>query len=284
MVGGSDVAPGRSAPNRLGFLASPSRVRQVGHHHIRLKALSGPLLSRSSQRDSRPTYCSNDLAFGLHIRPRSQALRSSYIQLNAPSDFCFLPFDIDRAQAAFAWDEANLPAPNIIVANPGNGHAHLIYMLADPVHALAQSRSKPLRYLADIERGMIRRMEADPRYSGLIAKNDSASRWRTRWLALFLTVWCSSTLPSPAPTNAASCSGNMRSAWAATAPCSTSCARSPTAKCWPASEQNMSAVQFRTRIEHIAAKLTSSSRLPPRARWSFRGAQHRPLGQPLLLA
>ena len=88
---------------------------------------------------SRP-YCSDDLGLGLRIRPRHQAVTSTYLQLNAPTDFCFLPFDIDRAHAAFAWEEGNLPAPNIIVANPANGHAHLIYMLADPVHALAQSR------------------------------------------------------------------------------------------------------------------------------------------------
>ena len=128
-------------------------------------------------------YCSDDLSFGLRVRTRAHALRASYVQLNGPADLCFLPFDIDRAHAAFAWEEGNLPAPNIIIANPVNGHAHVIYMLADPVHALAQSRSRPLRYLADIERGMMRRLEADPGYSGLIAKNPLVPRWRTRWLA-----------------------------------------------------------------------------------------------------
>jgi hypothetical protein len=119
----------------------------------------------------------------LRVRSRAHALRSSYLQLNGPADLCFLPFDIDREQAAFAWEEANLPAPNIVVANPQNGHAHIIYTLANPVHAMSQSRSGPLRYLADIERGMIRRLAADPRYSGLIAKNPFAPRWRTQWLA-----------------------------------------------------------------------------------------------------
>ena len=129
-------------------------------------------------------YCSDDpAAFGLCIRSRSHAVRRNYIQLNAPTHYSFLPFDVDRALAAFAWEDVNLPAPNIIIANPKNGHAHIIYMLADPVHALVQPRSRPSRYLADIERGMIRRLEADPGYSGLIAKNPLVPRWRTRWLA-----------------------------------------------------------------------------------------------------
>jgi hypothetical protein len=130
-------------------------------------------------------FCSDDLRFGLRVRSRAYALRFNYVQLNGPTNLCFLPFDIDRKHAAFAWEEANLPAPNIIAVNPQNGHAHIIYTLANPVHALAQSRSAPLRYLADIERGMIRRLEADPRYSGLIAKNPMATRWRTQWLAPF---------------------------------------------------------------------------------------------------
>jgi hypothetical protein len=129
-------------------------------------------------------YCSNDLAFGLCIRPRRRALAFDYIQLNAPIDLCFLPFDIDRDHAALAWEESNLPAPNVVISNPVNGHAHLIYILAEPVHALPSSRQRPLRYLADIERGMIRRLDADPRYSGLITKNPFSARWRAHWLAL----------------------------------------------------------------------------------------------------
>ena len=40
-----------------------------------------------------------------------------------------LRFDIDTEGGGAAWIEAELPAPNFVVINPSNGHAHLIYLL-----------------------------------------------------------------------------------------------------------------------------------------------------------
>src|SRR5262245_35758080 len=148
---------------------------------------SPPGAIRGLFRDLLPDrpYCTNDPRTGLLIRSRRLALRYSHLQLNHPATYRWLPIDIDHPEAAFAWEEANVLAPNIIAANPDNGHAHLIYALAHPVHALSGSRDSPLRYLADVARGLSRRLGADPSYSGLIAKNPLSPRWRTRWLAPF---------------------------------------------------------------------------------------------------
>jgi len=130
-------------------------------------------------------YCADDPSHGLLIRSRQHALAFSHIQLNAPMEARWLAFDVDRADAAFAWDEASLCAPNIVAVNPENGHAHLLWALTHPVHARYATRQAPLSYLADIERGMARRLGADPGYAGLIAKNPRSSLWRVNWPAPF---------------------------------------------------------------------------------------------------
>ena len=72
-----------------------------------------------------------------------------FVQLNTPHTYRWLAFDVDRPDAAFAAEEANLAAPNVAVINVANRHAHLLYALADPVHATAAARRAPLAYLAD---------------------------------------------------------------------------------------------------------------------------------------
>jgi hypothetical protein len=119
----------------------------------------------------------------LLIRSRKSAVNFDHIQLNPPGLRRFLIFDVDRTDAGLAFEEANLPPPNIICVNPQNGHAHLIYALAAPVPLTAASRPRPIEYLADVEYGMAQRLRADPGYSGLIAKNPLSPRWRTTWLA-----------------------------------------------------------------------------------------------------
>ena len=95
-----------------------------------------------------------------------------------------MTFDVDRDDAYCAADDAGLKAPNIISINPRNGHGHVSYLLATPVHRYAASRRKPLEFYAGVERGYRRRLGADRGYSGLIAKNPLHLDWRTDWQAL----------------------------------------------------------------------------------------------------
>jgi len=126
-------------------------------------------------------YCADVLHEGLRIRSRQAALRRRHIQINGPSTFTWMPQDIDRPDAYYAHDDANVPQPNVIMVNPENGHAHAAYLLAHPVARHSASRVSPLRFYGAVERGIARRLDADRRYSGLITKNPFHPDWRTEW-------------------------------------------------------------------------------------------------------
>ncbi|MCE6002739.1 replication initiation protein, partial [Acinetobacter pittii] len=48
-------------------------------------------------------YCSDDLGYGVIIRPKKTAIQMPYIQHNQPCLVTSLVFDIDRPDAFFAW-------------------------------------------------------------------------------------------------------------------------------------------------------------------------------------
>lgn len=127
----------------------------------------------------RKPYCSDDLTYGLKVRPLSTAIRMRYIQHNRPGMTAFLAFDIDRADAGAAWMDSNAPAPNLIIKNPKNGHAHYLYALETPVCTTSNARLKPLQWLASIEKTISVHLGADPGYAGLIVKNPLSAAWQT---------------------------------------------------------------------------------------------------------
>jgi Replicase family len=126
----------------------------------------------------RKPYCTDHLDQGLHIRSRQTALTRRYVQMNGPLAHKWMLHDIDTPGAALAYRDAVLPAPNIIMINPDNGHAHIAYLLETGVARSANSRLAPLRYLAAVERGFARRLGADRNYAGLVAKNSIHPHWR----------------------------------------------------------------------------------------------------------
>lgn len=142
-----------------------------------------PILVRFRELLPRRPYCTDDLSIGLVIRSRDQAARCRYIQPNPPALACWLVFDVDRPYAVLAWEDANLPPPNLTVMNEANGHAHLLYALAVPICTSPSGRSHPLRYAAAIEAAYVARLGADPGYSQLITKNPlRGDCWRVRCL------------------------------------------------------------------------------------------------------
>lgn len=126
-------------------------------------------------------YCTDWLESGLQIRNATTATRKKYIQVNPPWLRSFLVFDIDRPQAAVAWQDANLPEPFWTSQNPENGHAHLCFALDAPVLLGHHDRQHPMRYLSAVEAALSAKLDADPNYSGLITKNPLNSHWRTFW-------------------------------------------------------------------------------------------------------
>ena len=127
-------------------------------------------------------YHTDDLALGLQIRKKAQALKSRYVQHDGPTHKYWFVFDVDRPDAAMHWDSVGAPAPNIVAVNPRNGHAHLLYALETPVRTAPDGSLSALKYAAAVEAGLCAKLGADRGYSGLICKNPLNSHW-------FVKVW-----------------------------------------------------------------------------------------------
>lgn len=129
-------------------------------------------------------YCTDDLSFGVKVRPKHIALLKRYIQANHPYYTNFLIFDLDSptAYVDFFYDRVGIPTPNLIVENPENGHAHYIYQLATPIYQTDASRPKPIAFGNAVYLALREALEADVNYSGLITKNALHEHWRTHLL------------------------------------------------------------------------------------------------------
>jgi len=64
--------------------------------------------------------------------------------------------------------------------NPANGHSHYLYLLDTPVRTAIDGNPKPIKYAAAIQTAMRSRLNADPGYCGLIAKNPLNQHWKTK--------------------------------------------------------------------------------------------------------
>lgn len=129
-------------------------------------------------------YCSDDLSYGVKVRPKAIALLKRYIQANHPYYTNFLIFDLDypTAYVDFFYAMVGVPTPNLIVENPENGHAHYIYQLETPIYNTDASRPKPIQYGNAIYMALREVLQADQGYTGLITKNALHEHWRTHLL------------------------------------------------------------------------------------------------------
>lgn len=126
-------------------------------------------------------YCTDDLFYGLKIRNIEHAIKKRYIQPNKPTDLKWLVYDVDRSTGHFDWYDVNAPAPNFTVMNPENGHAHLFYGLEVPVYMQMGAKQNPIRYVSSIDVALTQKLEADPNYAKLIAKNPLHDYWTTHF-------------------------------------------------------------------------------------------------------
>lgn len=121
-------------------------------------------------------YCSNDKTASL-IRNVTNAVTYSYIQLNNHLRCSWLIFDIDTPfTGEYAWEAHNLPIPNYIAMSRDTRKYHLAYAIS-PVFTSENARSKPLAYLAAIQRTYKRLLGADEGYSHLMTKNPLHGDW-----------------------------------------------------------------------------------------------------------
>lgn len=124
-------------------------------------------------------YCTNAKGF-CHIRSKSNAIEHVYIQPNQPARVSYIVLDIDHADGIHtALYDTDLPPPHLIIQNPKNAHVHLVYKLFSPVFMWGRAKSAPIRYLARVERGLVRALGADASYGSNLMKNPLHKAWRT---------------------------------------------------------------------------------------------------------
>ncbi len=129
-------------------------------------------------------YCSNDLGQGLLIRPKEIALNFKYLQANSPyyQHYLILDLDYEAVMAEIIYSKVGIPLPNLLVENPENGKAHLLFQLQTPIYKTDASRPKPIIYANAIIKRLEKLFDADVGYSGLITKNPFSSEWRVSTL------------------------------------------------------------------------------------------------------
>ncbi|HAS8353365.1 TPA: hypothetical protein I7721_19965 [Vibrio vulnificus] len=133
-----------------------------------------------SQLPHKP-YCSDNLDYGLKIKPKNKALNMLYLQLNNPSVQTCLLFDIDKDNSFYAFEDAGLPPPHFTTQNPENGRCHMGFILKAGICKTQNAKLEPLRYAAAVEAGIAKKLEADPGFAGLITKNPFNEHWRPHW-------------------------------------------------------------------------------------------------------
>ena len=124
--------------------------------------------------------CSDDKT-ATRVRPREYAIRYPYMQVNRPGFVSWLIFDLDHANAMI-WDDAGLPAPNLIVRNRATGNSHLYYAIP-PVCTTENARPKPIAYMKAVYAAFAARLDADTDFhSGPVAKTPGHPWWLTQEL------------------------------------------------------------------------------------------------------
>ncbi|MFB2639899.1 replication initiation protein [Shewanella bicestrii] len=120
--------------------------------------------------------CSADKTASIS-QPVSLAIRYPYMQVNRRGMVSWLVFDLDHANP-LCFEKVGLPAPNLIVINRDNNHSHLFYAIT-PVCTTDNARAKPISYMKAVYDAMARALDADPAYSGPVAKTPGHPWWKT---------------------------------------------------------------------------------------------------------
>lgn len=115
----------------------------------------------------------------MSITSKKYAWNKELLQVNHPAVCGWLVFDIDDPNALYAHEDNHAPAPQYIVVNPANGHAHLFYRLTTPVGKWGASSDKAVMYLTAVYAALARKLGADSGYIGNIAKNPNSQAWHT---------------------------------------------------------------------------------------------------------
>lgn len=138
-------------------------------------------LEQFKENLSTKPYCSDDLTYGLLIRPKLTALKKRYIQHNKPTSLKVFVLDCDYAGVAEFIGDNHLPPPNFIASNKKTGRSHVYYILETEVYLVENARRGPIKYAAIIHYQLCQVLKADPGYSNFISKNPFSPEWEVRF-------------------------------------------------------------------------------------------------------
>lgn len=132
-----------------------------------------------------PTFAlaTDNFAAGAYRMPRPDALARRYVQANPRALVNLIVVDVDHTDAALRAVSAvgSHPMPTAVVENPTNGHAHVLWALAEPITTTEYAHRKPVAYAAAVTEGLRRVLDGDKAYCGLLTKNPAHPHWRTEW-------------------------------------------------------------------------------------------------------
>jgi hypothetical protein len=108
---------------------------------------------------------------------KEDGLELSYLQPNQKYNINWLVVDCDEPDACGLWIDKPVPAPNIIIGNKDNGHAHLFWGIATRINIAEGKNKKAWTYYNAIQRAYNVELGGDWAFTGLIAKNPLSARW-----------------------------------------------------------------------------------------------------------
>jgi hypothetical protein len=109
----------------------------------------------------------------VRARRKIDAVRCAEIAPDPDGWIRALRVDVDRADAATAWLDADLPPPTFIIVRPSNGHAHLVWELTYWVKRHTHAE----RYFQRIRAAITRAVDGDPNYPGTFQHNPLHPMW-----------------------------------------------------------------------------------------------------------
>ena len=136
-----------------------------------------------AERFPHKPFVTNDLEYGVTVRPRSNCYGWKYIQYNNPIYDHLLIIDYDAPNGLDMLKAIEgLPRPTWISRTVGTQRGHIAWSIAVPVLTTSASKLKPLQYLARIEEGYRKHVNGDRGFAGLLTKNPIADFWDVQWI------------------------------------------------------------------------------------------------------
>lgn len=123
-------------------------------------------------------FCCDDFDHGVYRKNKYVALTRRHVQIDKAGYCSVILLDVDRRGATDAPADAGLPPPSWVCMNPANGHAHIAYVLEEPIRRTSAD-DRPARFLRAVRQGMVRMIQADTNYNGRLTKNPLSSAWVT---------------------------------------------------------------------------------------------------------